>query len=99
MRTYQQTQKNESTEIKMTQKKTVTVYTREDCHLCQDAITTIRTVAESVATPVEIELVDVDEQETLRAEYGDRVPYVLIDDQPAFKYRVNKQGLQKKLTR
>lgn len=85
--------------MEMTNNKTVTVYTREDCHLCKDAITAIRTVAESVAPPVEIELIDIDEKETIQAEYSDRVPYVLIDDQPAFKYRVDKQELQEKLTR
>lgn len=84
--------------MEMTDSKTVTVYTREDCHLCKDAITVIRTVAESVAPPVKIELIDIDEKESLQAKYGDRVPYVLIDDQPAFKYHVNKQELQEKLT-
>lgn len=84
--------------MEMTEIRTVTVYTRNDCHLCEDAITVIRTVAESVAPPVEIELIDIDEQESLQAEYGDRVPYVLIDDQPAFKYRVDEQELQEKLT-
>lgn len=82
----------------MTRHETVTVYTREDCHLCQDAITTIRTVAESVPPRVAIELVDIDEQETLRSEYGDRVPYVLIDGRPAFKYRVDERELREKLT-
>lgn len=82
----------------MTRPRTVTVYTREDCHLCEDAITAIRTVTESVATPVEIDLVDIDAEQSLRAEYGDRVPYVLIDGQPAFKYRVDEQRLRQKLT-
>lgn len=82
----------------MTQQKTVTVYTREDCHLCQDAITTIRAVAESVPSPVDVELVDIDAQERLRSKYGDRVPYVLIDGRPAFKYRVDERELREKLT-
>ncbi|WP_136716824.1 glutaredoxin family protein [Halorientalis salina] len=67
----------------------VTVYSREHCHLCDDAIETIRTVAEEVSMPVEIDVVDVDEDPSLREEYGERVPYVLIDDRPAFKYRVD----------
>jgi len=82
----------------MNTERTVTVYTREDCHLCQDAIATIRSVVESVNPPVEIELVDVDQNETLRAEYGDRVPYVLIDGRPAFKFRVDEREIRRKLT-
>jgi len=77
---------------------TVTVYTREHCHLCEEAIETIRRVAESVETRVEIELVDIDEDESLREEYGDRVPYVTIDGQPAFKFRVDERTLRSKLS-
>lgn len=82
----------------MTRERTVTVYTREGCHLCREAVTTVERVAGSVAAPVEVELTDVDRDETLRAEYGDRVPYVLIDGRPAFKYRVDEQNLREKLT-
>ena len=81
----------------VTTERTVIVYTREDCHLCKDAITTIRSVAESVEPPVEIAVVDVDQNETLRTEYGDRVPYVVIDGRPAFKYRVDEHKLRQKL--
>jgi glutaredoxin len=73
---------------------TITVYTREDCHLCEEAIGTIRRVAGDDAT---LDLVDVDEDPDLRAEYGDRVPYVLIDGRPAFKYRVDEAELRRRL--
>lgn len=76
---------------------TVTVYTREQCRLCDDAIETIRAVADSVETRVEVELIDVDREESLRDEYGDRVPYVLVDGRPAFKYRVDRATLRAKL--
>ena len=81
----------------MTTERAVIVYTRGDCHLCKDAITTIRSVAESVEPPIKIALVDVDQNETLRTEYGDRVPYVVIDGRPAFKYRVDERELRQKL--
>jgi glutaredoxin len=82
----------------MTGERTVTVYTREDCHLCRNAIETIRSVVESIDQSADIELVDVDTNETLRAAYGDRVPYVLIDSRPAFKYRVEECELRRRLT-
>jgi len=76
----------------------VTVYTRENCHLCAEAIDTIERVADDEGVTVDMDLVDVDTDEQLRAEYGDRVPYVLLDGSPAFKYRVDERRLRRKLT-
>lgn len=76
----------------------VTVYTREDCHLCAEAINTVEEVANDVGTEVELALVDVDEA-GLAEEYGERVPYVLVEGRPAFKYRVDPDELRARLTR
>ena len=76
----------------------VTVYTRENCHLCEEAIATIERVAEEGDVAVELELVDVDTDADLREAYGERVPYVLLDGSPAFKYRVDEGRLRRKLT-
>ena len=76
---------------------TVTVYSREECHLCEDAIETVRRVAADVARPVDVETVDVDADPDLREKYGERVPYVLVDDRPAFKFRVDAAELRDRL--
>lgn len=81
----------------MTADSTVTVYTREECHLCEEAIETIREVADSVSQSVAVNLVDVDTDPDLREEYGERVPYVLIDGRPAFKFRVDEAELRQRL--
>ena len=75
----------------------VTVYSREACHLCDEAIETIERVAADVDATVAIEEVDVDEDPELAAEYGDRVPYVLVDGRPAFKFRVDESELRSAL--
>jgi len=75
----------------------VKIYSRADCHLCEEAKSTIEAVADEVDTPVRIEEVDVDTDETLRAEYGDRVPYVFVDGWPAFKYEVDAEELRRQL--
>ena len=75
----------------------VKIYTRADCHLCENAKATIERVAADVDTPVTIEEVDVDDDETLRAEYGERVPYVFVDGWPAFKYEVDAEELRRQL--
>ena len=76
---------------------TVTVYSREECHLCEEALDTVRRVAADVARPVDVERVDVDDDPDLREEYGERVPYVVVDGRPAFKYRVDADRLRERL--
>jgi glutaredoxin len=76
----------------------VTVYSREECHLCDEAVATIERVASAVDATVAVEEVDVDEDPELAAEYGERVPYVLVDGRPAFKYRVSESELRSLLT-
>jgi glutaredoxin len=72
----------------------VTVYTRENCHLCAEAIDTVERVASSCARSVEIDTVDVDADPDLRERYGERVPYVTVDGRPRFKYRVDADELR-----
>ncbi|GAB3682549.1 hypothetical protein GCM10028857_08630 [Salinarchaeum chitinilyticum] len=74
-----------------------TVYTREDCELCDDAIDTLQSVADSEGIDLSLSVVDVDEDPELREEYGERVPYVLLDDRPAFKYGVDAVAARSKL--
>ena len=75
----------------------VTVYSREHCHLCDEAVATLEEAAAAVDVPVEIEEVDVDEDPRLREEYGDRVPYVLVAGRPAFKFRVDPAEARRRL--
>jgi glutaredoxin len=77
---------------------TITIYTRENCHLCKEAIETIRRVSTSIQRDVTITVVDVDVDPELWAEYGDRVPYVFVDGRPAFKYRIDETALRRRLT-
>ncbi len=75
----------------------VTVYTRENCTLCDAARETIEETAAGLDVTIDLEMVDVDEDPELAAEYGERVPYVLIDGHPAFKYEVDERELRLKL--
>jgi glutaredoxin len=77
---------------------TVTVYSRSDCHLCSEALSTIREVAADAPVDVAVKVVDVDDDPDLRERYGDRVPYVLVDGRPADKFRVDADDLRARLT-
>lgn len=74
-----------------------TVYTREDCTLCEEAVETLQSVADEEGIDLDLSLVDVDDDPALREEYGERVPYVLLDDRPAFKYSVEPGPARSKL--
>lgn len=76
----------------------ITVYTRDDCHLCDEAIETIERVVASLPQSVDIDTVDVDADPDLRERYGERVPYVTVDGRPRFKYRVDPDDLRAILT-
>jgi len=75
----------------------VTIYTREDCSLCVVAHETVERVADDLGVTVDVDLIDVDTDPELVSEYGERVPYVLIDGHPAFKYEVEERELRLKL--
>jgi len=55
----------------------VTVLTRRECSLCDKAIDAVRRICAELDVSWRPEDVDADPE--LRAEYGDRVPVILID--------------------
>lgn len=77
----------------------ITVYTREDCHLCDQAVETIERIAGEEDVAVDVEEVDIDEDPDLYAEYHDRIPYVLIEGTPKFKYQVDPGKVRSELRR
>lgn len=70
----------------------VTVYTRVGCSLC--------TTAEADVTRICVELgvswdtVDIDPDPELRAEYGDRVPVIMVDGREHGFWRVEEPRLR-----
>lgn len=74
----------------------VLMYSRPRCHLCDDARGVILSVRERV--PFEFEEVDIDSSEELVAEYGIRIPVVLIDGEEFAEYRVNPRELEQALS-
>ncbi|RBY74307.1 glutaredoxin family protein [Geodermatophilus sp. TF02-6] len=68
---------------------------RADCHLCDTAAATLRQVAaEAGLTATEV---DVDADPELQAEYGDRVPVVLLDGREHSYFAVDELRLRRDL--
>jgi glutaredoxin len=75
----------------------VTVYTRVDCHLCEVAISEVSRIA--AETGASWSAVDVDSDPDDRAEYGDRVPVILVDGIEHGYFRVEPDRLRRALDR
>lgn len=69
---------------------------RAGCHLCQPARETLHRIAAEVGeVPLEV---DVDTDPELQAEYGDRVPVVLLDGAEHSYFTVDVLRLRRDLT-
>ena len=76
----------------------VTVYTREDCRLCDAAIRDIGHASADADVPVTITEVDIDQDgEDLADEYGSRVPCVFLEEELIYEHRVDTYDLRRRL--
>ncbi|MBB5154633.1 glutaredoxin family protein [Saccharopolyspora phatthalungensis] len=75
----------------------VTVMTREGCHACADAISDVRRICAELG--VSWSARDVDADAELRAEYGDRVPVILIDGAEHGYWKVEEDRFRRALAR
>ena len=73
----------------------VTLYTRIDCCLCDQARAVIETVAHE--HPLELEEVKIDGDEDLLRRYGELVPVVLLDGRPTYEFRVDERDLRERI--
>jgi glutaredoxin len=73
----------------------LTLLTRDGCHLCQTAAETLTRIgAEAGLVP---DVVDGDADPELQAEYGDRVPVVLLDGLEHSYFTVDVERLRRDL--
>ena len=75
----------------------ITLYTREGCHLCDDAKAVLDRVREQ--TGEGYTEVDISTDPDLTADYGDRIPVVLLDGKEHGYWRVEEQRLLRDLAR
>jgi hypothetical protein len=75
----------------------LTLYTRDGCHLCDDAREVLARVAAS--TGEGFTEVDIAADPDLTAEYGDRIPVLLLDGREHGYWRVEEARLLRDLGR
>jgi glutaredoxin len=66
----------------------VTIFSRNDCHLCDVVLRIAQQVQSEV--PFALTRINIDETADLAARYGDRVPVVLIDQVEVFAGKVTE---------
>jgi glutaredoxin len=74
---------------------TLTLYTKPDCSLCDEAHAALERVRARV--PFDLELVDISNDFDLAERYGERIPVVLVDGAEAYEYVVDERALEQSL--
>ena len=77
--------------------RTVTLYGRPGCHLCDDA----RAVLERLRAeaPFALEEVDIESDPALLRAYLERIPVVSLDGQDLYEFHVDEADLRSRLAR
>lgn len=70
---------------------TVTLYSRQHCHLCVEAERVLRRL---VAPPDVLEIVDIDTDAALTDRYTVRVPVVAVDGTEIAQYQVEESAVR-----
>ncbi|MGK5111021.1 MULTISPECIES: glutaredoxin family protein [unclassified Geodermatophilus] len=70
--------------------------TRRECHLCENAAAALELIAAEAGLAVTA--VDVDADPELQAEYGDRVPVLLLDGREHSYFTVDVPRLRRDLS-
>ena len=73
----------------------VEVYSKRDCCLCEDVKATLLKVRHDI--PFELREIDIESGSALYEAYKERIPLVVIDGRPAFKYYVAEEALRRRL--
>jgi glutaredoxin len=75
--------------------RTVTLYSKPDCHLCVEAQSVLRDLAPDLG--FELEEVDITTDEALHRAYFERIPVVTLGDEELFEYFVEEALLRERL--
>jgi glutaredoxin len=75
--------------------RTVTLYGRDGCHLCDDALAVLERIR--AAEPFALEVVDIERDPALHSRYLERIPVIALDGDELFDYFVDERALLARL--
>jgi glutaredoxin len=70
----------------------VILYTREGCHLCDQAKAAILSAESRYRLDIDLREVDIDDDDELHARFTNDVPVIYIRGAEAFRHRVDSAG-------
>lgn len=73
----------------------VTVYGKPDCHLCEDAMSTLRRLRAELG--FELVEIDITTEDEIHRAYFERIPVIALDGEELFDYFVDEEILRRKL--
>lgn len=73
------------------------IYSKPDCHLCEEAKHVLDKVAAEFHATVEV--IDIEQDKEAYEKYSDEIPVIFVDDVKLFKYRVDEKKLRKVLSK
>jgi glutaredoxin len=73
--------------------RTVTLYTRPGCHLCDDARAALERVRR--AAPFRLHEVDIERDDALHARSLERIPVIALDGDELFDHFVDEETLKR----
>ncbi len=74
---------------------TITVYSKPDCHLCSEAMTTLKGLQAELG--FELEERDITTDDALLRAYFERIPVVALGGEVLFEYFVQEDALRERL--
>ncbi len=76
--------------------RTVTLFGRPDCHLCEEARAALERVR--AVHPFALEEVDIEADEALFKRYLERLPVIALDGEELFDFFVDERALRERLS-
>ena len=72
----------------------VTVYSREDCHLCDEALAALDSIDREGLV---VDVVDIEGDDALLARYLERIPVIALDGVELYEFRLDVDDLNQRL--
>jgi glutaredoxin len=75
--------------------RTVTIYSRPGCHLCEEALTTLARL--QARASFEVHEINIEADDALHARYLERIPVIALDGEELFDFFVDEEALIRRI--
>ena len=76
--------------------RTVTLYSRPGCHLCEEAKATLHRL-QAERAPFEVDEINIEADDALHARYLERIPVIALDGEELFDFFVDEEALMRRI--